>query len=59
MENLDFEKFMQDIVRREDEHRARIKHYADHHAESPARIRDRLYREKTVNRIRYDGVDNE
>jgi hypothetical protein len=59
MENFEFDKFMQDIVKREDEHRAKIKHYADHHADSPARERDRLYREKTVNRIRYDGADNE
>jgi len=45
---------MQDIVRREDESRERIKHYAENHADSPARRYNERYRETTHNRIRYN-----
>lgn len=53
MQEFEFDKFMNDIVKREDESRERIKHYAENHADSPARRYNERYREKTHNRIRY------
>lgn len=57
MQEFEFDKFMNDIVRREDEARERIKHYADNHADSPARRYNEKYREHTHNRIRYNQGD--
>ena len=37
MQDFEFDKFMNDIVRREDEAREKIKEYAENHADSPAR----------------------
>ena len=48
------DKFMEDIVRREDAAREHIKEYAEQHGDSPARKYNEKYREKTHNRIRYN-----
>jgi len=48
-----FDKFVEDIVRREDEKRQKIKEYVDDHADSPQRRYNRLYRERWQNRIRH------
>jgi hypothetical protein len=53
MQEFEFDKFMNDIVRREEEQHQRIKEYAENHADSPARRYNERYREKTHNRIRY------
>lgn len=53
MQEFEFDKFMNDIVRREDDAREKIKDYAENHADSPARKYNERYREKTHNRIRY------
>ncbi len=59
MEEYEFDKFMQDIVRREDEHKSRVKHYADHHADTPARQQNARYREHQHNRIVYNSGGGE
>lgn len=48
-----FDKFIKDIVRREDEKRAKIKEYAEEHADSPQRKYNELYRERWQNRIKW------
>jgi hypothetical protein len=53
MQDFEFDKFMEDIVQREDAAREKIKEYAENHADSPARRYNEKYREKTHNRIRY------
>jgi len=53
MQEFEFDKFMKDIVQREDNAREKIKEYAENHADSPARRYNERYREKTHNRIRY------
>ncbi len=53
MQDFEFDKFMNDIVHREDAAREKIKEYAENHADSPARRYNEKYREKTHNRIRY------
>ena len=47
-----FDKFVKDIVKREDEKRQKIKEYVDEHADSPQRRYNRLYRERWQNRVR-------
>jgi hypothetical protein len=54
MPEFEFDKFMQDIVRREEESRQKIKEYAENHADSPARRYNERYRERPHNRIRYN-----
>jgi hypothetical protein len=54
MTEYDFDKFMQVIGRREEEQHARVKHYADHHADTPARQQNARYREHQHNRIVYN-----
>ena len=54
MADFEFDKFMEDIVRREDAAREHIKEYAEQHADNPARKYNEKYREKTHNRIRYN-----
>lgn len=54
MADFEFDKFMEDIVRREDAAREHIKEYAEQHGDSPARKYNEKYREKTHNRIRYN-----
>ena len=48
-----FDKFMDDIVKREDAAREHTKEYAEGHAELPQREYNRLYRERPQNRIVY------
>jgi len=55
MQEFEFEKFMQDIVRREEAAREHIKEYAENHADTPARRMNVKYREHAHNRIRYNG----
>lgn len=54
MVDFEFDKFMEDIVRREDAAREHIKRYAEEHADTPQRRYNERYREKTHNRIRYN-----
>tara|TARA_A100001011_G_C14193397_1_gene792366 strand:+ start:914 stop:1126 length:213 start_codon:yes stop_codon:yes gene_type:complete len=46
-----FDKFIDDIVKREDQSREDIKRYVDEHADSPQREYNRLYRERPQNRV--------
>ena len=52
-QNFEFDKFMSDIVEREDEKREKIREYVDTHQDSPARKLNKLYRERWQNRIRW------
>jgi hypothetical protein len=45
-----FDKFMEDIVRREDEKREKQKKYAEEHTDTPQRRYNKLYRELPQNR---------
>ena len=47
-----FDKFMDDIVRREEEVKERQKAYAESHKENPALEYNKLYRERPQNRLR-------
>ena len=58
MQDFEFDKFIDDIVQREEASRDKIKQYVDDHADSPARRYNEKYREKTHNRIRY-GAEEE
>ena len=49
-----FDKFIKDIVRREDEKRAKIKEYAEEQADSPQRKYNELYRERWQNQIKWE-----
>ena len=49
-----FDKFVDDIVKREDEKRQKIKEYVEEHADSPQRRYNRLYRERWQNRVRHN-----
>ncbi len=53
-EKHSFDKFIEDIVRREEEQRQRLKEYAEEHADTPQRRYNELYRERWQNRIRYN-----
>lgn len=59
MQEFEFDKFMNDIVQREEAARQKIKEYAENHADSPARRYNERYRERTHNRIRYEGGGEE
>ena len=48
-----FDKFMNDIVKREEAAKEKIKEYAEGHAELPQRKYNRLYRERPQNRVVY------
>jgi len=50
-----FDKFVEDIVRREEEQRQKLKEYAEEHADTPQRRYNDLYRERWQNRIRYNN----
>ena len=52
---FEFDKFMQDIVSREDKQRNVIKEHQEGQDELPQRIYNRLYRERWQNRITWDG----
>lgn len=53
-DEFQFDKFMEDIVRREEAAREKIKEYAENHADSPARRYNAKYREHAHNRIKYN-----
>ena len=48
-----FDKFMEDITRREEEARQRHQEYVDSHKENPQLERNRLYRELPQNKTRW------
>lgn len=48
-----FDKFVNDIVRREEEVRKRHEEYVEAHKENPQLQRNRLYRELPQNRTRW------
>lgn len=48
-----FDKFIKDIVKREDQSREKIKEYAEGQEELPQREYNRRYREKWQNSIRW------
>tara|TARA_Y100000590_G_scaffold242451_1_gene272496 strand:+ start:1279 stop:1491 length:213 start_codon:yes stop_codon:yes gene_type:complete len=49
-----FDKFITDITNREEEHRQRLREYAESHDDSPQREYNRLYRERPQNRVRWN-----
>ena len=51
-DKLKFDKFMKDIVKREDDSRGKIKKYVDEHGQHPVREYYKRYRELPQNRIR-------
>ena len=53
-DNFEFDKFMQDIVKREDAQRDVIAEHQSGQEELPQRAYNRLYRERWQNRIRWD-----
>jgi len=55
MSEYSFDKFVEDIVRREEEQRQKLKEYAEEHADTPQRRYNELYRERWQNRVRYDN----
>ena len=52
-DKLKFDKFMKDIVKREDDSRSKIKKYVDEHTDHPVREYYKRYRELPQNRIRF------
>ena len=59
MEKFDFDKFMQDIVIREEDTRENIRRHQEGQDEHPMRRLNRLYMEKWSNRVvwRRNGQD--
>jgi hypothetical protein len=53
-DNFEFDKFMQDIVKREEEQREVISEHQAGQEELPQRTYNRLYRERWQNRIKWD-----
>ena len=54
MSEYSFDKFVEDIVRREEEQRQKLKEQVEDQADTPQRRYNELYRERWQNRIRYD-----
>ena len=52
-QNFEFDKFMSDIVKREDEKREEVREYVETHKDSPTRKLKELYQERWQNRIRW------
>ena len=52
-QNFEFDKFMSDIVKREDEKREEVREYVETHKDSPTRKLKKLYQERWQNRIRW------
>jgi hypothetical protein len=52
-ESYVFDKFMEDIVRREDEKRAEQKKYTEEYTDTPGRRYAQRYRELPQNRIKW------
>jgi len=48
---FEFDKFMNDIVAREDDQKEKMREYVEGHKELPQREYNRLYRERPQNRI--------
>jgi len=48
-----FDKFIKDIVRREDEKREKLKEQAEQDSDSPYRKYNELYRERWQNRVKW------
>lgn len=57
--SYNFDKFIKDITRREDEQREKLKKYAEEHADTPSRRYNELYRELWQNRITYGEKNDE
>jgi hypothetical protein len=55
MDEFAFDKFVDDICKREEEARQRLQEYAKDQEEHPQRLYNRLYRENQNNRIVYRG----
>jgi hypothetical protein len=55
MQDFEFEKFITDIVQREEEASRRLEEYGQGQEEHPQRRYNRLYRELPQNRISYRG----
>ena len=55
MQEFEFEKFITDIVQREEEAARRLEEYGQGQEEHPARRYNKLYRELPQNRINYRG----
>ena len=56
MENdFEFDKFMKDIVEREEQQRSVIAEHQEGQEELPQRVYNRLYRERWQNRIKWDN----
>ena len=53
MPKFKFDKFVKDILKREDKKKQEIKEYAEAHDDSPQRQYNKLYRELPQNRIKY------
>ena len=50
---LKFDKFIKDIIKRENQQREKMENYVKDQEELPQRIYNKLYRELPQNRIRY------
>lgn len=55
MERFNFDKFVNDICRREQEAERTLQEYGKGQEEHPQRLYNRLYRERPQNRIVYRG----
>ena len=53
-QDFDFTKFMEDIVEREDHQAERVVEWQRGQDEHPARVYNRLYRERPQNRVRWE-----
>ena len=53
MDEFAFDKFMNDICKREEETKQRLEEYGRGQEEHPQRVYNRLYRERQHNRIVY------
>ncbi len=53
-QNFEFDKFIKDITRREEEKRRKLEEYAREHSDTPQRKYNELYRELPQNRVRYN-----
>lgn len=53
MQKFKFDKFVKDILKREDQKKKDLQEYAESHQDSPQRQYNKLYRELPQNRIKY------
>jgi len=54
-DEFEFDKFMKDIVVREESQRAIVAEHQSGQNELPQRVYNRLYRERWQNRIKWEG----